>query len=462
MKRNFTIWLVTISLLIIPTIFFQSCSDDNPVTPTSTEFSNKGFVYQSPPTNTYNSDVAMAWYSLELRLIKQTTPALGMTPPVASRVFGYTGIALYESVVPGMPQYQSLRSQLNGFTAFLPPTISDAEYHWPACANASLANIVRKLFSNATPANFVTIDSLESAFNTTYKSQVDSNVFNRSVEFGKQISNIIYRWSAADNGRDGQLHNVDPNYIPPVGPGLWVPTPPAFAPATQPHWGNNRPLLVSNTTVNQPPAPITFSTSDTSLFYAQAFEVYTTGNNLTSEQTNIARFWADGGGTYTPPGHWIAITQIVLNSLGSKLDVSAIAFAKLGIAMSDAFISCWKTKFIYNLLRPITYIRNYINASWSPLITTPPFPEYTSGHSSQSGAAAQVLSDMFGNNFAFTDISHPELAIPPRSFNSFFEAANEAALSRLYGGIHYRASNERGLQCGINVGINVRSLQFLR
>ncbi len=453
--KKFLLVYFTVILGMASTFFIPGCSDDNVVT------NNTTVNTISPQANTYSSDVVIAWYSLELELIKQT-PSLGFTPPVASRLFAYTGITVYETVVPGMPQYQSLAGQLNGLTT-LPQVTSGVIYHWPTAVNTALANIVRKFFSNATTANLATIDSLESAFNGIYQTQTDAGVFTRSVDFGNQISDAVYTYSSTDGGNDGQYHNNDPSFVPPSGPGLWVPTPPAYAPAVQPHWGDNRPFIVNNMTTNQPPVPITYSESDTSLFYAQALEVFSTGNKLTTEQSNIALFWADGGNTYTPPGHWIAITQIVINSLNSKLDLSALTFAKVGIAVSDAFVSCWKTKFTYNLIRPLTYIRAHISPTWSPLISTPPFPEYTSGHSSESGAAAQVLSDVFGYSFTFTDTSHPELtSIPPPTYSSFFQAANEAALSRLYGGIHFRAANERGLICGAYIGSNVSALHFLR
>lgn len=451
--KNFTAFLSLI-IVLIASIYLSGCSDDDNIitNPAST---------LSPQTNTFGSEIAVSWFSLELDLVKQE-PSLGFSPPVASRAFAYTGIALYESVVPGMPLYQSLAGQLNGLTT-LPQISSGDVYYWPAVANSAMSNIVKKLFSNATASNLATIDSLEEAYNNIYRSQTDPDVYTRSVDFGKQVSDAVYNWSTSDGGHDGQFHNTDPGYVPPTGPGMWVPTLPDYAQPVQPYWGNNRPFMSENVTTNQPPAPVTYSESETSLFYTQALEVYSTGNKLTTEESNIAVFWADGNGTYTPPGHWIAITNIALNSMNSRLDKAAIAFAKTGIAVSDAFISCWKTKFNYNLVRPITYIREFISPTWTPFVETPPFPEYTSGHSSESGAAAQVLSDVFGYDFAFTDTSHPELTtIPPPSFHSFLDAANDAALSRLYGGIHYRAANERGLACGIHIGRNVSELQFLR
>ncbi|MEZ4688669.1 MAG: vanadium-dependent haloperoxidase [Ignavibacteria bacterium] len=181
---------------------------------------------------------------------------------------------------------------------------------------------------------------------------------------------------------------------------------------------------------------------------------------MTEEQETIALFWADDGGTYTPPGHSVAILMQLLNTGNYRLDFSAASLAKIGIAVSDAFISCWKGKFTYNLLRPITYIRNYIDPSWSPFVTTPAFPEYASGHSTQSGASAQVLSDILGYNYSFTDYTHTGDGFAPRSFNSFFDFADEAAISRLYGGIHYRSANENGLDKGIEIGRNVSALHF--
>lgn len=391
-------------------------------------------------------------------MIKQTP---GFSPPVASRAIGYSGITLYESVVSGMPEYRSLDGQLNGLGS-LPRINPDVVYHWPTCANTALAFITRKLFSNASQQNLASLDSLESAFNSTFHAEISDDVYNRSVDFGREIATSIYNWSTSDGGHEGQFHNTDPTYVPPVGPGFWEPTPPAFATALQPHWGKNRPFLNDNVIGCQPiPHPV-YSTANTSLFYSQALEVYAVWNKLTQEERDMVIFWADGTGTYTPPGHSIAITTQVLNTLGSKLDISAVAFAKVGIAVTDAFISCWKTKYDYNLLRPITYIREFIDPTWSSHIATPPFPEYSSGHSVQSGAAAQVLSDMFGFNVSFTDTSHNDLGYAPRSFLSFFDFANEAAMSRMYGGIHFRAGIEKGVTQGIEIGRNVSAINFMR
>jgi membrane-associated phospholipid phosphatase len=183
-------------------------------------------------------------------------------------------------------------------------------------------------------------------------------------------------------------------------------------------------------------------------------------NNLSSEQQAIASYWNDGGGSFTPPGHNIAIALQIVRNMNLDLASAAILLAKEGIAENDAGIVCWRAKFGFNLLRPITYIRNYINPTWSTFITTPPFPSYSSGHSTFSGAAAKILTLEFGENFSFTDSTKIPYGFSTRSFTSFQAAAQEAAMSRLYGGIHYRFDNENGFHCGELVALNVENLNW--
>src|SRR5438093_6246757 len=181
-----------------------------------------------------------------------------------------------------------------------------------------------------------------------------------------------------------------------------------------------------------PPTPTAFSTSPSSPFYNAAYEVYNTGLHLSSEQNAIALYWADGGGTFTPPGHNIAITLQMIRNYNLNLYQAAILLAKVGITENDAAIVCWRAKYKMNLLRPVSFIQAYINPSWVPLISTPPFPSYTSGHSTFSGAAAAILSSEIGDHISFTDSSKISDGFAPRSFKNFNEAAQEAAISRLY------------------------------
>lgn len=227
----------------------------------------------------------------------------------------------------------------------------------------------------------------------------------------------------------------------------------------QPSWGENRPFVLDSGTACGPPAPPAYSEAPGSAFYNQAAEVYETGKGLTDEQKAIATFWADNPGeTSTPPGHSLSIVSQVLRQEGATLGLAAEAYVRAGLAVADAFIGCWNAKYQYNLVRPVTYIQAVIDPAWEPMVATPPFPEYTSGHSVQSAAVARLLTDLFGDEMAFTDHAHDGRGLAPRSFTSFEAFSEEAAISRLYGGIHYRAAIEEGLEQGRCIGRQVSAL----
>jgi hypothetical protein len=213
-----------------------------------------------------------------------------------------------------------------------------------------------------------------------------------------------------------------------------------------------------------PAPPPAFSTDPSSAFWLEAKEMYDAVENLSADQLTIAQYWSDDPGlTATPPGHSLSIALQVLVQENADLGLAAETLAKLGMAVHDAFISCWNAKYTYNLVRPITYILAEIDAGFTTPLTTPPFPEYTSGHSVQSGAASKVLTDLFGENYAFTDKTHEarvDIDGSPRSFASFYEFAEEAAISRLYGGIHYRSAIEIGVDQGVIIGGNISALNF--
>jgi hypothetical protein len=413
--------------------------------------------------------VATSWFALYLDLC-QMTP--GYSPPVVSRTLGYAGVTLYEALVPGIPGYQSLAGQLNELDA-LPVPGHGTQYHWPAVANAALARITTLLFPSASAALKDSIEALASELSAQFAEEIDAELLSVSEAWGEEVADAIYAWSLTDGGHNGHTRNFPPNYVaPPFQPWHWVPTPqlsgapPQMVPL-QPTWGQNRPFVLPdggdpNLFCNPGYYPA-YSTSPTSMFYAQALEVHDAVNNLDAEQEEIALFWADDPGiTATPPGHSCSILSQTLESEDASLALAAEAYAKVGIAVADAFIACWHTKYVTYLVRPITYIRNNIPgaASWSTFVNTPPFPEYTSGHSVQSGAAFQVLTDLFGEDFAFTDRYHLNRAGTERSFGSFNDAAEEAAISRLYGGIHYRAAIDLGVAQGQCIGSAVSALAF--
>jgi hypothetical protein len=399
----------------------------------------------------FNAEVPVAWFDLAYNLIRDE----GLSPPVAARVFGYLGVALYEAVVPGMPAYQSLAGQLNGLEVL--PRPSSQAHHWPTVANSALATTLYALLPAASSAPQTSIRALESQFVEQFQPTLPPEIFQSSVEWGQSVSQAIQRWEEDDESMDSPICP----YIPPIGSGMWVPTPPGNKPPLLPCWGQIRPFVLADGSECVSGPPLTYSEDPESGFYQDAWEVYTTVNHLTPEQLAIAQFWADDPGrTGTPPGHSISILNQIIRQHGSSLETAAEAYARMGIALADSFIACWWTKYQYNLLRPITYIHTVLgDTGWSTPINTPPFPEYTSGHSVQSAAAAQVLTDIFGAQ-PFTDHTREALGYAPRTFPSFYAFAEEAAISRLYGGIHYRTAIERGLVQGKCIGSIVNDLRF--
>jgi hypothetical protein len=401
----------------------------------------------SPGAAAYGAQVPAAWFDLALDLVRGTP---GFSPPVASRAFGYSGVALYEAIAPGTRGRRSLASRLNALTP--PPAPAHGIFHWPTVANSALASILRSLFPTAPHAAAEAIAALEERFASSARSTLPARIYLRSVARGRVVSGHVFEWSRADGGHEGFARNF-PAYTPPVGPGLWEPTPPGFLSALQPFWGTNRPFAqpLYRSSCSPPPPPA-YSEVAGSPFQREASECHSIASDLTPEQEAIARFWSDDpGATATPPGHSLSILTQIVRLLDVELDRAAEAYAKVGIAVADAFIACWRTKYEHHLLRPVTCIRRVIDPGWTPLLVTPPFPEYTSGHSVQSAAAARVLTDLFGD-VAFTDRTHEQRGLPARSFRSFMAAADEAAISRLYGGIHFRSAIERGLQQGGCVG----------
>jgi hypothetical protein len=399
-------------------------------------------------TNTYSSDVAVAWMNMQLRLMRTAT---GIPNVAFTRPYAYSGIALYESVVPGMPGYQSLAGQLNGLYN-LPQTIHGVRYHWPSSANAALAFMNKNMFPTTSAANKTAIDSLENALNLQYQGDADAETIARSIAFGKAIAQKVFDWSETD----GYLHASDA-YTPPTGMGLWVPTPPAFAGASTPYWGNLRPIVLGSGDNAQPGTPIAYSENPSSDFYKMAKLVYDVSQTLTPEQTAMALYWRDLPGV-TAPGHYLSILKQVIEIEKPVLNKAAIAYALSAITVNDAAISCWQTKYHYNLVRPVTYIRTVLaHPTWSPLLTTPAHPEYSSAHAVLSAANAEVLTELFGDHYSFTDHTYDYLGFAPRSFNSFRAIGEDAGNSRLYAGIHYQPSIDIGLKQGRKIAKNVRN-----
>jgi hypothetical protein len=403
-----------------------------------------GFNHTLPPT-LYSSDVLDKWMTLQIRLMANAT---GILNGALTRPFVYAGISAYESLDPGVA---SLRHKLNGLSG-LPETEIFKKYNWNASVNASQAEYNRMFFTSAysKPADIAAIDSLEAAINLDF-TNLDAGVLNRSVAFGKAIADAIFTWGETD---DYNANNALP-YTPPVGPGLWVPTPPAFAKPQGPFWGNDRPIIAGSDDNAQPGPPTPYSEVPGSDFYNMVNDLYSASKVLTTDQKNWASFWRDIPGV-TTPGHWLSIIQQVIRQTHSNLDKAALTYAVVGICLNDGVISVFKTKYTYNLLRPITYIRNVIkDTSFLSFLTTPAHPEYPSAHSVASAAASEGLQSLYGNIGPFTDHTYDYLSIPARTFNTFRDIGTDAGNSRFYAGIHYQPSIDAGLKQGRTVGRNI-------
>ncbi len=419
----------------------------------------------APAASGFSASVATEWFQLALLLTQQTP---GFSPPVAARAFAYLGLALYESTVPGMPQNISLAGQLNELSS-LPLAQPDEPLHWPTVANASMATMTRMMFPSATAENKARIDLLERSLPLRLSADFDASAVsqettNRSQTFGKLMAMAIGTWARTDGGHEawGPLKRSQQNYVPPGGAGQWSATPPAFGAALLPWWGEVRPFVLTAPDECKAPPPPAFSEDASSAFYKEAKEVHAISSQATQEQRQFALYWADDPlKTPTPAGHWVFIATDVLKARKATLADAAQVYAKLNLAMADAFIAAWHAKYTTNVMRPVTYIQLGIDSNWVPsLMHTPPFPEYPSGHSVQSSAAAAVLSQAFGADTAFTDNTHNDRGWGPRTFKNFKAAADEAALSRLYAGIHYRFGVAGGQVQGTCVAQKVLALKL--
>ncbi|GAB4091267.1 hypothetical protein GCM10028786_01930 [Flaviaesturariibacter terrae] len=370
----------------------------------------------------------------------------GFAPPQASRLYAYAGMALYESVVPGMPDRRSLAGQVPLYTT-APVAPANSELQYEAVVNEALYRVALELFQGSSARARAVIDSLHSAWQSTLAGRVGPQTLGSSEAFGRQVADALHARVSADGYSDTRnLQYSVPSQS--LNPANWAPTGAVTQPL-EPFWCRVKCFAMTRSNECEQQMEALFQTADSSAFYRQALELYQVSHNLSDEQKAIARWWSDGAGTATPPGHWLAIAGSL--AAGRQLDLGRASemYALLTIGLADAFISCWDAKYKFNLLRPQTYIRNYVpgGANWSSFIATPPFPEFPSGHSVSSGTAAEILTRIFGN-IPFTDATNTELGLQPRQFGSFYEAANEAAMSRLYGGIHYRQSNEIGVRQG--------------
>jgi hypothetical protein len=420
---------------------------------TANQNKDQGHLQQ---TKTFSSDVVVSWLNLQLQMVKVPLPA-GTAGQGTDRCQAYCGIALYESVVPGMPAYQSLYGQLTDFPA-MPSTEPGKAYNWSASANAALAEMNRRLFPATANANKTAMTNLENSWQAMYAAETDALTMQRSIAFGKEVATRVFNWAATDGSA-----NINPPYVPPVGVGLWIPT--ASTPAVNPYAFQQR-LLVPGSAENTalaPPPP--FSTVPGSPFYNMAKEVYdasATPATLTVAQKALADYFKDVPG-YTPGGTYVALMTQLIDLTKQTLDMAALTYVKVGLATRDASLILFINKYVFNVIRPVTYIRAYIDPNWSTYIPTPNHPEFPSGHSTSGGAILEMMSKIFGEDFHITLHTYDYLNYPPRSYTSFTQLSNEISDSRFYGGLHYRATLDKSTAQGKKVADNILSkVKFLK
>jgi hypothetical protein len=382
------------------------------------------------------------------------------SPPQAARAYAYASIAAYEALRHDHPEYLSLAGQVNDLDP-LPAPEPGVEHHLPLAGVHAFLTVAQAL--TFSPER---MDSVRAGMQERFRrAGVPAPVLERSVAYGELIAQHVLDWAARDYFV--QLRGY-PKYTVTSEPGRWIPTPPSYMDAVEPHWSRVRPFALDSASQFRPPPPLPFDMSEGSPFYLQVVEVYEVTRSITDEQREVAEFWNNNPYTMnirghamfatksvSPGGHWMAIATIASRLADADLMRTAEAYALTAMSLADGFIACWEEKFRSNLIRPETLINSYLDERWEPVLQTPPFPEYTSGHSVISTAAADVLTHVFGKGFAFVDESEVLRGLPVRSFTSFEDAAAEAAISRLYGGIHYRMAIDAGVDQGHRIAAHL-------
>ena len=378
------------------------------------------------------------------------------SPPVASRIYAYTSLAQHEGLRHMDIAEASIVSRLNGFPAMPQPQTGKLYNYILAASVAFYATMREMTFSKDTISKF------EEKTYTPFKQNLDEVTFTNSVKLGKAISASIMERAKSDHYKETRAME---KFFGSEDDGKWCPTAPDYLDGVEPYWMHIKAMSLDSSSQFDPGPPPQFRRDTTAQFYKMNREVFETINNLSKEQRETAYFWDDNPFVshhkghlmfntkkQTPGGHWMGITAIACRKANADPIKTARAYALVAVGLLDGFISCWDTKYKYRFVRPITVINQWFDKRWEPYLQTPPFPEYTSGHSTISASAATILTALFGDNFSFHDDADKEYIDRERDFTSFMQAADEASVSRLYGGIHYRLSLDKGGECGKKIG----------
>lgn len=410
------------------------------------------FSCKSKPTKLYSGA------ELQNYCVQQLTDVIVYdinNPPVAGRMYAYSNLAFYEAIKPMKPGYESFLPKLKGFSS-LPQSEKNAKIDYPFSASIAFMKVAEALVFSK--------DSIRKsrAFLLENYTHLDESIQTASINWGEKVAATILARASKDGYK---ITRGMPKFSVLKETGIWQQTPPDYEEAIEPNWRYIKPMLLDSASQFKPARPPAFSMEPNSPYYKEVQELFAMSNTLTAEQKLIAKYWDDnpfvsehkGHLTYatkktTPVGHWMGIIAILSSQTKKDELETAKAFALASMAIFDGFISTWEEKFTSKTVRPVTVIREYLNSEWNPYLQTPPFPEYTSGHSVISAAAATVLSTVFGRNTSFTDTTELKYLGMKRSFPSIEAAANEVSISRMYGGIHYRAAVENGQKQGREIG----------
>jgi hypothetical protein len=404
-------------------------------------------------------------YSRTVHELNQVVMGNNFPPVVASRNYAYAAIAGYEAIAGGYPKaYQSLKGQLNDLDSMPASPVNKKGIDFELAALLAYCTVGEAVtFPEGSMKEY--IDSIKAR---AADEGMPDDMLKASADYAAKVAAAILKWSKKDHylqTRSATKYSVLDT------PGRWVPTPPMYASALEMHWAELRPMAMDSAKQFLAPPPFKFDMKDTtSDYYKQVVQIKRAVDSLTPEQKHIAEFWDDnpfklnvsghvmfGTKKFSPPGHWMGIIGIAAQKSGADFATTVYAYAKTAITMFDAFIQCWQAKYTFNTARPETVINKYLDPDWRPFLQTPPFPEYTCGHSTTSSAAAETLTGIFGDNFAYTDTTELEFGIKSRSFASFRAAADENNWARFYGGIHFHPSCIVSTEYGRKVGDYVKN-----
>ena len=434
--------LTFISLVALAAILFYACFEDSRKPERSVE-------------------IAVDWNKFILDAEIETE---GYRGPVAARAYGYVGLAAYEAGLPGFAgEFNSLVNMYPGLKLPDPPAAE--VFNIAAALNGCYHSIIRDFFLSAPEMTRAKQKRIMEKWEELLLEEMDTTRYYTSRMYGENVAKAVFAWSATDSlGYRANHHNYDRNYLPPAGDGRWVSLQDFPMPPLLPYWGKVRPFVIKTENYLANPLP-PYSTSPNDIYHKQAVEILTLSQPLTAENMWIAKFWNDDrpGLTFSPAGHWLAITNQVIEKEKPSIEKTLETYLKVGFALSDAIVACWNSKYQYNMERPESFIKRHLSKDWRPYSPSPSFPSYPSGHSMMGAAAAIVLADLYGEKYSLVDRSHAELDefdAKPRQFKSFDEMARENALSRIFLGVHWRMDCEEGLRLGDLIGEEVSKLKL--